>query len=186
MVAVSSYPRGSEDRSLCLILHLNVRKHPYQAGKRCMLVSAEPEADFSVGCASRRIGRYLSRPTPTLAFANGSMPAPCRLTLAAANLYSLLQHFVPGKGGRAGKYSLAAPSVRFMQDRGYGVPRTLQCVEKVVVGPVSGPKEARTKAKTLQKRRFQPLNQEHKRARRGFSTRWLPLGSWVNRGTRKN
>jgi hypothetical protein len=36
---------------------------------------------------------------------------------------------------------------------------TSQPVEKVVVGPVGGSKEARNKAKTLRKRRFQPLNQ---------------------------
>jgi hypothetical protein len=32
------------------------------------------------------------------------------------------------------------------------VSQTTQAVEKVVVGPVGGPKEARNKAKTLQKR----------------------------------
>ena len=46
-----------------------------------------------------------------------------------------------------------------------------QPVEKVVVGPVGGPKEARNKGKTLRKRRFQPLVQRLKRARRSFSTR---------------
>ena len=38
------------------------------------------------------------------------------------------------------------------------VPRRDQPVEKVVVCPVGGPKEARNKAKTLRNRRFQTLN----------------------------
>jgi hypothetical protein len=37
-----------------------------------------------------------------------------------------------------------------------------QPVEKVIVGPVGGSKEARSKAKTLRKRRFQPLVQRRK------------------------
>jgi hypothetical protein len=48
---------------------------------------------------------------------------------------------------------------------------THQRVGKVVVGPVGRLKKARNKAKTLRKRRFQPLNQEQIRAGRGFSTR---------------
>jgi hypothetical protein len=55
--------------------------------------------------------------------------------------------------------------------RGRGQP-----VEKVVVGPVGGPKGARNKAKTLRKRRFQPPLQRLKRAQRSFSTRWGVLG----------
>src|SRR3712207_5887915 len=39
-------------------------------------------------------------------------------------------------------------------------------------------KRARNKAKTLRKRRFQPLNQGLKRARRSFSTGWGVLGNW--------
>jgi hypothetical protein len=35
-----------------------------------------------------------------------------------------------------------------------GLPRISEPVEKVVVGPVGGPKEARNKAKTLHKRSF--------------------------------
>ena len=42
------------------------------------------------------------------------------------------------------------------------LPRNPQRVEKVIVGPVGGPKEARNKAKTLRKRRFQPLVQRLK------------------------
>jgi hypothetical protein len=53
------------------------------------------------------------------------------------------------------------------------VPKRNQPVEKVAVGPVGGPKEARNKAKILRKRRFQPLVQTLKRARRSFSTRWV-------------
>jgi hypothetical protein len=56
-------------------------------------------------------------------------------------------------------------------------PRVYQRVEKVDVGPVGGPKEARNKAKILQKRRFLPLNRGQKRARRSFSTRCYVLGS---------
>jgi hypothetical protein len=52
------------------------------------------------------------------------------------------------------------------------VPRRGQAVEKVVVEPVGGPKEAQNKAKTLHKGRFQTLNRELKRAHRTFSTRW--------------
>jgi hypothetical protein len=57
------------------------------------------------------------------------------------------------------------------------VPRRGQPVEKVDVGPVGGPKEARNKAKTLREQHIQPLNQGLKRARRSFSTRWGVLGS---------
>jgi hypothetical protein len=48
-----------------------------------------------------------------------------------------------------------------------GVPKTIQAVEKVVVGPVGGPKEAPNKAKTLRKRRFQPLKTGGGREREG-------------------
>jgi hypothetical protein len=37
------------------------------------------------------------------------------------------------------------------------VPKTFQAVEKVVVGPVGVQKRPQNKAKTLRKRRFQPL-----------------------------
>src|SRR5215208_3010009 len=43
-------------------------------------------------------------------------------------------------------------------------------VEKVVVGPVGSPRESENKAKTLPKRRIQPLNRGQKRAQRSFST----------------
>src|SRR5215203_1341295 len=55
----------------------------------------------------------------------------------------------------------------FTRVRGRGQP-----VEKVVVGPVGGPKEARNQPKTLQRRRFQRLNRGQNRARRSFSTGW--------------
>jgi hypothetical protein len=45
----------------------------------------------------------------------------------------------------------------------YGQP-----VEKVLVGPVGGPRKPENKAKTPQKQRIQPLNRGQKRARRGF------------------
>jgi hypothetical protein len=58
----------------------------------------EPEAEFRGSVQARGSATYFSRPTPTLAFANGPMPA---LTvylriLAEVNLYSLLQHLMPG------------------------------------------------------------------------------------------
>jgi hypothetical protein len=59
------------------------------------------------------------------------------------------------------------------------VLKTVQAVEKVVVGPAGGPIEARNKAKTLQKRRFQPLVQRLKRALRSFSTRWVVFDTIV-------
>jgi hypothetical protein len=46
------------------------------------------------------------------------------------------------------------------------VSKTTQPVEKVFVGPVGASKEARNKTETLQKRRFQLLNQRLKRALR--------------------
>src|SRR5215216_826908 len=61
------------------------------------------------------------------------------------------------------------------------LPRRPQPVEKVGVGPVGGPREPENKAKTLRKRRIQPLNRGQKRARRGFSTGWSFLGSLIAR-----
>src|SRR5215207_9871622 len=48
--------------------------------------------------------------------------------------------------------------------------RSPEPVEKVGDSLVGGPGEPENKAKTLQKRRIQPLNRGQKRARRGFST----------------
>jgi hypothetical protein len=53
-----------------------------------------------------------------------------------------------------------------MQHLVYELLRRPQRVEKVVIGPVGGPKELENKAKTLQKRRFQPLNRG-RRERKG-------------------
>src|SRR5215216_6949032 len=50
------------------------------------------------------------------------------------------------------------------------VSQTFEPVEKVVVGPVGSPKHPKTQAKTLQNRRFKPLNRGQKRARGSFST----------------
>jgi hypothetical protein len=50
------------------------------------------------------------------------------------------------------------------------VPRRCQRVEKVDVGPVGGPKEARNEANTLQERRFQLLNQVQKGAKGFFNS----------------
>jgi hypothetical protein len=57
------------------------------------------------------------------------------------------------------------------------VPGIGQPVEKVVVGQVGSPREPENKAKTLQKRRIQPLNRGQKGARRSFSTGWGVLRS---------
>jgi hypothetical protein len=57
-----------------------------------------------------------------------------------------------------------------MQDPASELRRRPQPVEKVVVGPDGNPGEPKNKAKTLRKRCIQPLNQEQKRAHRGFST----------------
>jgi hypothetical protein len=57
----------------------------------------------------------------------------------------------------------------------------IRLLKKVVVGPIGGPKEAQNEAKTLRKRRFQPLVQTLKRARRSFSTRCHLLGKSVNK-----
>jgi hypothetical protein len=56
---------------------------------------------------------------------------------------------------------------------GFGVAREgpWNTVEKVDAGLFGGPRETRNKAKTLRKRRSQPLSQGLKRARRSFSTR---------------
>src|SRR5919107_6173821 len=48
--------------------------------------------------------------------------------------------------------------------------RTPQPVEKVVVGPIGGPREPENKAETLPKRRIRPPNRAPERARRSFST----------------
>ncbi len=74
-----------------------------------------------------------------------------------------------------------------MLDRGYlcGLPRIHEPVEKVVVGPAGGPKVVRNKAETLRKRRFQPLVQRQKRARRSFSTRCHLPGTSVNKGKKE-
>jgi hypothetical protein len=58
-----------------------------------------------------------------------------------------------------------------------GVRGRGQRVEKVGVSPVGDPREPENKAKTLQERRIWPLNRGQKRARRGFSTRWVVLRS---------
>jgi hypothetical protein len=59
--------------------------------------------------------------------------------------------------------------------------RTYQPVEKVVVGPVGGPRVPENKAKTLRKWRIRPPNRRHDRARGRFSTRCYLLGTRVNR-----
>jgi hypothetical protein len=51
------------------------------------------------------------------------------------------------------------------------VPRRSQAVEKVVVAPAGGSNEARNKARTLRKRRSQPLNRgAEKSAKECFNT----------------
>jgi hypothetical protein len=48
------------------------------------------------GVEVRGSATYFSRPTPTLAIANGSMPAPYPVIITAANLYSLPYLLCPG------------------------------------------------------------------------------------------
>ncbi len=55
------------------------------------------------------------------------------------------------------KHALSAKGAR-------RVPKMIQPVEKVDVGPLGSQKGARNKAKTLRKRRFQPLLQRLKSA----------------------
>src|SRR5215207_8256377 len=62
------------------------------------------------------------------------------------------------------------------------LPGRCQLVEKVVVGPVGGPKHPRTQAKTLQYRGLNPLNRGQKRAHGSFSTSWGVLGSSLSSG----
>ena len=47
---------------------------------------------------------YFSRPTPTtMRFANSSMPALCAVIPTAVNLYSPLQHLMPGNKPQGGE-----------------------------------------------------------------------------------
>ncbi len=55
----------------------------------------ETGGGFSRGVRVRESDTYFLRPTPTLAFANGSMAAPCLVILTVANPYSLLKLLVP-------------------------------------------------------------------------------------------
>jgi len=61
-----------------------------------MLVFVELDADFSRGCAIRKIGIHFSRPTPTMLFADGSMSAQRvrwfaeqRMTIRCSNISCL-------------------------------------------------------------------------------------------------
>jgi hypothetical protein len=65
----------------------NFRRLTYQEDKRCMLVLMKLAADFSRGCAGKRIGFSLFATHPTLAFANGSMPVIPPVIRAAANRF---------------------------------------------------------------------------------------------------
>src|SRR5215212_1206812 len=84
------------------------------------------------------------------------------------------------RGQQAGELKRQTQSVDAQEGRFRiftGVRGRGQPVEKVVVGPVGGPKEARNQSKTLQRRRFQRLNRGQNRARRSFSTGWGILRS---------
>jgi hypothetical protein len=61
-----------------------------------------------------------------------------------------------------------------MRHPAYGLPRTLQAVEKVIVSPVGGPKVAGNKAKTLRKGVFQPLNRGAERSAKEFFNTLAP------------
>jgi hypothetical protein len=66
--------------------------------------------------------------------------------------------------------SLKPYLARFVHCPVYGFPRRPEAVEKVVVGPVGGPKRVLNRPKTPHKQDRQPLNRGQKRARRSFST----------------
>jgi hypothetical protein len=74
-----------------------------EKGKRRMLVLAKPEQIFRGGAQVRGLATYFSRPTPTLAFANGSLPVSSPGILAAANLFihfpKILWLAISPKGG---------------------------------------------------------------------------------------
>jgi hypothetical protein len=62
-----------------------------------MLASLKPGPDFSRGCAGRKIGIHLSRPTPYTVIRRWFYVSPAwPVALAEANLYSLVQYLVPG------------------------------------------------------------------------------------------
>jgi hypothetical protein len=72
--------------------------------KRFMHVSVELEADFSRGCAGKRIDPLLfaTHPYPALRRWFYISPA-CPVVLGAVNLYSLLQYLVPSKKQQCGE-----------------------------------------------------------------------------------
>jgi hypothetical protein len=69
-----------------------------------MLISEELVADFSAGCAGRRISHLLFATHPYRSAIREWFYAsrPCAVILASANLYSLLLYLVPRNKRRAG------------------------------------------------------------------------------------
>ena len=61
-----------------------------------MLAFPQSERILRGGVQVRESATYFSRPTPTLPFANDSMPALSPVMLVAAKLHLLLHYLVPG------------------------------------------------------------------------------------------
>src|SRR5215217_5913271 len=77
-----------------------------------MLVSTNPGPDFSRGYALPLIADRFLATHPPPQFANGSMPAPCPVILAAANLFIHRSNILClAASCLAVKHTLAAPSV---------------------------------------------------------------------------
>src|SRR5215217_7606238 len=85
----------------------------------------ELAADVSRGSPGRRVAIKFSRPTLIiLPLANDSVPAPCSVVLATANLYSLLRYLVLAISCKAGQLSILRPDrSEDMRDSGYELRR---------------------------------------------------------------
>jgi len=69
-----------------------------------MLALLKSGADFSVGCAGKRMGYSLFATHPRHSIREWLyVPVPCLRILAAANLYLPLQHLVPGNKPQVGE-----------------------------------------------------------------------------------
>jgi len=75
-----------------------------------MLASVKLGADFSRGCAGKRIGNSLFATHPLRpAIGGGSMPASCRVILASANIHLLLQYLLIRNKPQGGNRLSSAP-----------------------------------------------------------------------------
>src|SRR5215207_5078565 len=134
----------------------------------------------------KRKGRGPRGPPPSLCYSR--FGSGFLATVVPAALHASKDLLVAPVGFGATELEACQPGVKIVSAaahfHGFGVARQgpWVTVEKVGVGPVGGPREPENKAKTLRKRRIQPLNRGQKRARRGFSTGWLLPGSPVDKG----